>query len=122
MTDDRKSTGDYGETLARNYLKKNGYNIIESNFRTRFGELDIIARKKECLVFVEVRTKQSHNYGEPEESMTATKCRHLTAAAYQYLRSHNNLPENWRIDFIGISFDVKGDPVINHIESAVGEI
>jgi putative endonuclease len=119
MTEDRKSTGDYGESLARNYLRKNGYSIIESNFRTRFGELDIISRKKDVLVFVEVRTKQSHKYGEPEESLTPTKCRHLTATAYQYLKSLNNLPENWRIDFIGISFDIQGTPVINHIESAV---
>jgi len=116
----RKELGDIGEKLARNFLKKKGYRIRETNFRCREGEIDIIAEKKDCLVFVEVRTKANSEFGSPEESVTFTKKRRLIALARIYIGNHQNLPDNWRIDFIGIELDKNNKATrIELIENAV---
>ena len=118
----RKETGQKGELLAQDYLKKRGYRIIETNFRTRYGEIDIIAKQKDFLAFIEVRTKKSREFGIPEESITETKAERLKTVAYHYLETHKNLPSQWRIDFIAIELDEKGKPSrINLIENAVEE-
>jgi putative endonuclease len=117
---DRIDTGKRGEALALNYLKHHGYRILETNFRTRYGEIDIIGRKKDYLVFFEVRAKKNLSYGLPEESISAAKASHLRAAAYYFIRTHSNLPESWRIDFIAIELDDKMNAKrIEVIESAV---
>ena len=119
---ERSDTGKLGELLARNYLKKKGYRILETNYRTRFGEIDIVAKQNNVLVFIEVRTKNSISFGTPEESITSKKASHLRAAAYLYLRAHQNLPEMWRIDFVAVEIDDKGKAKrIEIFESAVGE-
>jgi len=116
----RKELGNAGERLARDFLKKKGYRIHESNFRCRAGEIDIIARKKDWLAFIEVRTKSSANFGSPEESVSTAKKEKLVALALSYINSHQNLPPNWRIDFIGIELGHKGKATrIEHIENAV---
>ena len=69
----RRDTGRLGEKIARDFLEKRGYIIIEKNFRTSAGEIDLIARKGEYLVFIEVRTKKSLSFGSPEESVTPLK-------------------------------------------------
>lgn len=116
----RKELGDTGEKLARDFLKKKGYKIRETNFRCREGEIDIIAQKKDCLVFVEVRTKTTTDYGSPEESVTFAKKEKLIASALTYLSSHKNLPESWRIDFIAVELDNKGKAKrIELIENAI---
>jgi putative endonuclease len=118
----RKETGQQGELLAQNYLKKRGYRIIETNYRSPYGEIDIIAKHKNYLVFIEVRTKKSLDFGSPEESITEAKAERLRATAYHYQETHHDLPAQWRIDFLAIEMDEKGKPSrINLIESAVGE-
>ena len=118
----RRETGQQGELLAQNYLKKQGYRIIETNYRCRYGEIDIIARHKDYLVFIEVRTKKNLQFGSPEESITEAKAERLRATAYHYKETHPNLPDQWRIDFIAIEMDEKGKATrINSIENAVGE-
>jgi putative endonuclease len=102
---ERKTLGDLGEQLAKNYLKKKGYKLIEANYRCHSGEIDIIARHKDCLVFMEVRTKSTTDYGTPEESLSATKQRHMIKSAYHYLQNHRNLPENWRVDLVAVELD-----------------
>ena len=94
----RKNTGNLGEKFARDFLKKRGYRIIETNYRCPEGEIDIIARHKDSLVFIEVRTKKSLEFGSPEESITLTKKERLRATAARYRQTHNDLPLLWRID------------------------
>ena len=101
----RKPLGDLGEHLAKEHLKKKGYKLIESNYRCHSGEIDIVARQKNCLVFVEVRTKSTSNYGSPEESLSLAKRDHMKKCAYYYLQNHKNLPEQWRIDLVAIELD-----------------
>ena len=118
----RKDTGNLGEKLAGDFLKKRGYRIVETNYRCPEGEIDIVARDRETLVFVEVRTKRSRAFGSPEESITAAKKERMRAAAYHYQQDHDNLPELWRIDVVAVELDEKGEPSrIELIENAVGE-
>ena len=117
----RRNTGMLGEKYARDFLKKRGYRVIETNYRCPQGEIDIVARYKDTLVFVEVRTKTSLEFGTPEESITRTKQNRMRSAAFHYLQAHSDLPELWRIDFVAIELDKKGKPSrIELIENAVG--
>jgi putative endonuclease len=105
----RLEVGRRGEQLARSLLKKRGYRIVESNARGRYGEIDIVARVKGCLVFVEVRSRTSTEFGTPEESVTRKKRQKLITCALDYVTSHDN-PENqvWRIDVVAIEMDEHG--------------
>ena len=118
----RKDTGNLGEKFARDFLKKRGYRIVETNYRCPQGEIDIVARHKDTLAFIEVRTKTSLEFGSPEESITSTKRNHLRTVAYHYQQSHRNLPQQWRIDFVAVELNEKGKPSrIELFENAVGE-
>jgi putative endonuclease len=117
---DRQEVGKLGEKLAQKFLKKHGYRIRETGFRCRHGEIDIIVQKKDCLVFVEVRTKSSLDFGTPEESITQAKKERLIASALTYTSTHQDLPPLWRIDVIAIELDDKGKlKRIELIENAI---
>jgi putative endonuclease len=116
----RRDTGIFGEKLACDFLGKNGYHILETNYRCRGGEIDIIAQQEETLVFVEVRTKISRQFGSPEESITPAKMERLRTVAAHYGQNHDNLPASWRIDVVAIQMDSKGQVSrIELIENAV---
>jgi putative endonuclease len=116
----RRETGAIGEKLACDFLYRNGYDIVETNYRCREGEIDIIARQGGTLVFVEVRTKTGKWFGRPEESITPTKMARLRTAAARYAESHCDLPESRRIDVIAIEMNAKGRVErIELIENAV---
>ena len=118
----RRETGILGEKLACDFLGKNGYRIIERNFRCPGGEVDIVARQQDTLVFVEVRTKRSRRFGSPEESITPIKMERLRNVAAYYWQSHSNLPESWRIDVVAIQMDSHGHVSrIELIENAIGD-
>lgn len=118
----RRETGILGEKLAKDFLRKRGYRVWETNYRCPEGEIDIIAEHKDYLVFVEVRTKKSLEFGSPEESITATKRERLRTVAVHYQQTHDNLPQLWRIDVVAVELDQKGKPSrIELIENAVGE-
>lgn len=118
----RKETGILGEKLAKDSLKKRGYHILEANYRCPEGEIDIVAKHKDYLVFIEVRTKKSLQFGSPEESVTSAKKEKLKAIAAHYQQTHNNLPTLWRIDFIAVELDQRGKPLrIDLIENAISE-
>lgn len=118
----RRETGILGEKLARDFLKKRGYRILETNYRCPHGEIDIIARHKDSLVFIEVRTKAGPDFGSPEESITPAKKERMRASAFHYLQNHDDLPSLWRIDFVAVELGPKGKPSrIELIENAVGD-
>ena len=118
----RRDTGILGEKLAGDFLKKRGYRILETNYRCRHGEIDIIARHKDFLVFIEVRSKKSLQFGTPEQSISETKKRHLKAAALHYQQTHEKLPPQWRIDVVALELDTNGKLLrAEVIENAVGE-
>jgi putative endonuclease len=118
----RRDIGILGEKMARDFLKKKGYQVIESNYRCSHGEIDIIARDRDCLVFVEVRTRTSLDFGHPEESITLTKKKRLRQVALHYLQAHDDSPAPWRIDVVCIELDHRAKPTrIELIEDAVWE-
>lgn len=117
----KQETGKLGEELACRTLRKKGYRIIERNYRCRYGEIDIIARNNKILLFVEVRSKTGDVFGTPAESVTRLKKERLSSSIMSYLESHKGLPQDWRLDFIGIDIDVTGTrpPHIEIIEGAL---
>ena len=118
----RRETGMLGENIACDFLGKNGYHIIEKNYRCPGGEIDIIARQEDTLVFVEVRTKTNRRFGTPEESITPTKMERLRTVAAHYGQNRSNLPASWRIDVVAIQMDSRGKVSrIEIIENAVEE-
>ncbi len=119
----RNDTGRLGEDLAADFLRKKGFKIVETNYRCPEGEIDIIARNKDTLSFVEVRTKTSHSFGSPEESITRAKKRRMVTTARRYLQSKFEQPPDWRIDFIAVELDNNNKPLrIELFENAIGEM
>lgn len=120
---DRQQTGKLGEKATRTFLKKRGYRIRETGFRCQHGEIDIVAQRKDWLVFVEVRTKSNPEFGTPEESITQTKKERLIASALTYTTTHRDVPAQWRIDVVAIELDDKGRPKrIEHLENAIEQV
>ena len=115
-----KVRGDIGEELACEYIIKNGYKILERNFRIRGVEIDIIALDGETLVYVEVKTRTSYQFGKPEESITFRKLKFLERAAKFWLAKRKNLirlPDLERIDFVGVDLS-SSEPQIKLIKNA----
>ena len=108
--------GKRGEELAVQYLTEKGYEILECNWRNVHKEIDIIGKKDNVLVVVEVKTRQSEEYGEPDIAVTRQKQTRLISAANAYL-FQNKLDINTRFDIISIVLK-NGEPIINHIEDA----
>jgi putative endonuclease len=114
--------GDLGERLAAEFLRKRGYVIIERNYRCSVGEIDLVARDGDELVFVEVRTRRGQVLGSPEESVTAAKQRKLIEVAETYRQEHQSLPESWRIDVVAVQLSPAGKlERIDLIRNAVTE-
>lgn len=111
--DTRRQVGTSGEERAADYLKHHGYRILERNWRTASGELDIVASSGKELVFVEVRTLESPHFGFPEESVGPAKQRQLARLASAYVQK-TKFDGDWRIDVIAI--DRHG---LRHIQNAV---
>jgi putative endonuclease len=97
------SLGAWGESRAREHLLAQGYSLRAGNWRCREGELDLVAELDETLIFVEVKTRRSPDYGDPEAAITAPKVRHLVQAAQAYLEAHQLTERDWRIDVIAIT-------------------
>src|SRR5258708_39818809 len=98
-----------GEQLAVDYLVDKGYVIIERNYRKKYAETDIIAIYKDTLVFIEVKTRTSNEFGTPFEAITLWKLKCLIRSAQLYSQYHPKLPEALRIDAVAYYFLCKED-------------
>jgi len=122
VTRARRDLGAFGERLAAAHLEAKGYRIRERNFRTREGEVDIIAEHGSTLVFVEVRTRRGDAMGSPAESITAAKATHILAAAQAYIQTTDNCPADQRIDVIAVSLAPDGRVLsLQHFAGAVDD-
>ncbi len=150
MKTSRQRLGSWGEDLAANFLRERGFEILGRNVRTAYGEIDLVAcrssnftvgpspdcstsqsagsqacqsnpdRSSPLVVFVEVKTRTSTEFGYPEASITPAKQVHLLASAREYLRLHPDLDGDWRVDVIAILHpDPLSSPEIRHFENAV---
>lgn len=116
----QQQLGEQGETLATTYLQHKGYNILDRNWNCRYGEIDIVAKDGEMLVFVEVKTRHAQTTEGAFASITPTKQKRLTAAAQLYLSQSEQEDEDWRVDVVAIALPHTGKPIIEHVEDALG--
>jgi putative endonuclease len=112
--------GRWGEMLARQHLISKGYQLKESNWRVPEGEIDLVFRDGETVVFVEVKARSHQGFGLPEESLTRRKQDRLIDLAWRYLQSNDMLDADWRIDVIAIEgTPSRGPSRLAHYENAV---
>ena len=113
-----KNTGALGEKIALNYLLSINYELITSNYSTRFGEIDLIMRDKDRLVFVEVKTKKGLGWGRPEEMFTRNKYRKVKNMATVYLEGRE---VKSRIDMVAVVLGQDNEPVsVKYYENVTG--
>ena len=117
---ERRRLGAFGERVAKAHLEAKGYRILETNFRVREGEVDIVAQQGDVVVFVEVKTRRGEAMGSAVEAIGRRKAQRLLQVAEAFDQQHPELPPDRRIDLIAIDLDAAGRVVsLQHIESAV---
>lgn len=116
-TDHRRDMGESGESLAVKVLKENGYKILEQNYRSKLGEIDIIARDGGVLAFVEVKARRTDQFGDPKLAVTPQKQRKISMVALGYLKETGQIGERARFDVVAIRL-VPGQPYVEIIKNA----
>ena len=124
--DRRRTLGDFGEEEAVRHLERRGHEILDRNFRTRYGELDVVSRTADCLVFCEVKTRTSGGRSGPASALEAVgpaKRRRLRLMAREWFRLrgavHGRLLRGVRFDAVGVVVDARGQLVaLDHVEDA----
>ncbi len=111
MTLARLKTGRQGEDVAVQFLLKKGYRIVERNFRCPFGEMDIVARQADTLVFVEVRSRRTEGFGGPLDSIGALKQKKLSRIALCYIQKHHLEGQKARFDVLGVRLRDNGHEI-----------
>ena len=114
----KKLLGQVGEKQVVKYLKKNKFKILEKNYVSPVGEIDIIAKDGDYICFIEVKTRINENYGTPSEAVTIDKQRHIALTATSYLKKKSLLDAYCRFDVAEVLFDDNQDFTINYIEDA----
>ncbi len=119
MTTRKQALGQWGEDTAAGYLESQGYVVLTRNYHTAHGEIDIVATRDTALIFVEVKTRTSHAFAYPEDSVNLRKQAHLLSAAQDYLQAHPHSPESWQFDVIAIEKNPTRPPEIVHFENVI---
>ena len=118
---DNKKTGNYGEKIACQYLEKKHYQILEKNFLSYRGEIDIIALDKDCIVFVEVKTRTQSFCGLPSEAVNRKKKRQLYKVAEYFIYLHHWEDKKVRFDVIEVYLYGSDSYHINHLKDIIWE-
>ncbi|HOX53894.1 MAG TPA: YraN family protein [Candidatus Omnitrophota bacterium] len=118
MSRDKIELGLLGEKKAQEFLKDNGYKILDKNFRTALGEIDIVAKDKDCICFVEVKTRTSDQKGSPLEAITKNKQHKLSQMALLYLKNKNLLHKSARFDIVSVMQNLQEADKIEIIKNA----
>jgi putative endonuclease len=118
MTKAGQAVGAYGERRAVEHLVKAGMVLLDRNWRCRDGEIDIVARDGDVLVFCEVKTRRGAGYGTPAEAVIATKARRLRRLAAQWLEDHPVRPQEVRFDVVSVLPQRRGPARVEHLRGA----
>ncbi|MFC1709521.1 YraN family protein [Candidatus Omnitrophota bacterium] len=102
MSTSRIEIGRAGEDAAVDFLRRNGYKIVERNFKNKLGEIDVIARDSDTLCFIEVKTRTSFNFGYPQDAVTVPKQKKINRVALSYLKQYNLLNISARFDIVSV--------------------
>jgi putative endonuclease len=113
----KQALGREGERIAERYLKKKGYALVERNYRCRGGEVDLIVLDRRVVVFVEVKTRTDHGFGNPLEAVEPRKQRRMILAAQLFLHQKKLHERDARFDVVGISWPGT-EPVVEHVQNA----
>ncbi len=108
---EKKELGKKGEEIALRFLKKKGYRIIERNYVCKMGEMDIIAKEKDTLVFIEVKTRTSTKFGPPQLAVHSSKQRQLSKVALNYLNEKRLKDVKARFDVVAILLEQQGEKI-----------
>ncbi|MEK6727460.1 MAG: YraN family protein [Candidatus Omnitrophota bacterium] len=109
--------GKSGEEAAAGFLKEKGYKILKKNYKTKLGEIDIVALDKDTLCFVEVKTRNSLRFGAPKEAVSGFKQRQICKAALSYLKENNNFDKKARFDVVSVTY-FEDSPKFDLIQNA----
>lgn len=104
----QRRIGDIGEALASAFLTGLGYQLLDQNYATRYGELDLVFLDEGVVAFVEVKTRTSDTYGSPEMSITPAKLERIQNAALLWLQEHPAVEDDWRVDVVAILLSADG--------------
>jgi putative endonuclease len=116
-----RGLGAWGEETAARFLSGKGLHIIDRNWRGPEGELDLVARQADSVVFVEVKARRTRDFGPPEEAITTSKQRKLRKTAWAYLQAHELSEADWRIDVVAIEQAPDGEVArLDHYVNAIG--
>ncbi len=108
-----------GEQAAKRYLRKKGYQILATNYQCRFGELDLVAKDKTCLVFCEVKTRSPGMIAPPQESVTYTKQQKMIKTAQFYIAEHRCGDMEMRFDVLAVTADERCRLSVEHLENVI---
>lgn len=114
-----KSLGKWGEEQALNYLVSNGVVILGKNIFTEYGEIDLLGKLDDVLLFIEVKTSRTHKFGFPEVSVNLRKMDHMINSAQRYLQDHEEIINDWRIDVIAIEININDEIEIKWFKNAI---
>jgi putative endonuclease len=113
-----KPLGDHGERIAAAFLTDAGLRVLDRNWRCREGELDIVARDGDALVFCEVKTRRGVGYGHPVEAVTVVKQRRLRTLAQRWLAAHDEHAPELRFDVVGVLVRPSRPALVTHLRGA----
>lgn len=118
MTRHKKTLGNWGESIAADHLPKAGYRILAQNYRCPMGEIDLIALCHDTLVFLEVKTRRSQNFGTPGESVSYRRQQRFVKTALHYIKETRRYNLSLRFDIIEILIQSPEEYTLNHIQNA----
>ena len=110
-----QALGAYGELLAARFLTKQGLVLLDHNWRSPQGEIDLVLRDGRTLVICEVKTRSSNDYGTPHEAIGRRKVQRMHRLAVCWLRAHSAHPDDIRLDLVAVIVPRTGDPEIDHV-------
>lgn len=117
VSDERIVFGKQGEEIAREHVRRLGYRILASNYKTKIGEIDIVAQDKDALVFIEVKTRSTDCLGVPAEAVTAFKQRQIAKVALGYLKENKMFDAKARFDVVSVNFSQR-PPAVDLFKNA----
>ena len=117
MQNRHQKSGKEGEAIAVRQLKKDGYKILETNYLTKLGEIDIIAKDRDTIVFVEVKARRSVHFGSPKEAVSTQKQKKISLVALYYLKTTNQMTTKARFDVVAVNLN-RDRPRVEIIKNA----
>lgn len=117
MSKENLYLGKAGEELAADLLRENGYNILATNYKTKLGEIDIVAKDKDTFCFIEVKTRKTDRFGLPQEAVSRIKQRQISKAALSFLKERKLLDKKSRFDVVSIMYSTD-KPELDLIKNA----